>query len=107
MRRARNTLVTLQRATKTRDDYNEEQATWTPLGEEWAEVFYGGGNERRQAASEQRSQSATFQMDANSLTLGLTTADRLSADGALWNVRGIAPDTPRQGDIEITASREG
>ena len=106
MRRDRNTLVVIERVTKTKDDYNQVQEAWAPVGEEWAEVFYGRGDERRQAASERAAQAATFQMDANALTLGLTPEDRLRADNAVWNIHGIAPDTPRPGDVEITTSRE-
>ena len=105
MRRNRNTLVTLERATTVRDDYNEETESWAQVGEEWAQVFYGRGDERRQAAAELASQTATFQMDANETTLALAENDRLQADGRIWDIRGIAPHTPRHGDVEITARR--
>ena len=103
--RRRDQLVTLQRYTTTQDDYGEEVQTWADLGTEWAAVFYGRGDERRQAAMEQGSQPATFQMLANLNTLGLTIRDRIVLDGVNWDIVGLAPDTPKRGLIEVTATR--
>lgn len=101
---ARHTLISFQRATTTQDDYGEEVSTWTTLATEWAQVFWGRGDERRQAAAEQGSQSATFQVLSNGNTRSLTLRDRLVMDGFIWDVVGIAPDTPRRGHIELTAT---
>lgn len=97
--------MTLRRASAGTDEYNEHEAAWADLGTEWAQVFYGRGDERRQAAAEQGSQAATFQMLSNELTRGLTVKDRLSHGGAVWDLRGISLDTPRRGLIEVTATR--
>lgn len=101
----RDQLVTLQRYTTTQDEYGEEVQTWADLGTEWAAVFYGRGDERRQAAMEQGSQPATFQMLANLNTLGLTIRDRIVLDGVAWDITGLAPNTPKRGLIEATATR--
>ncbi len=102
---ARDTLITLERATTTQDDYGEEVSAWTSLGTEWAAVFYGAGAERRQAAMEQGSQAATFEMLSNASTRALTLKDRISFDGVAWDITNIAPDTPKRGEIAITATR--
>lgn len=101
----RSNLVTLQRYTATQDDYGEEVQTWADYGTEWAAVFYGAGAERRQAAMEQGSQAATFEMLGNASTRALTLKDRISLDGAAWDITNIAPDTPTRGEIAVTATR--
>jgi head-tail adaptor len=107
----RDQLVTLETATTAQDDYGEEISTWGPIGggtnptQEWVAVYYGKGDERRQAAMEQGAQPATFEMLSNATTRALTLKDRITLDGAAWNIQGIAPDTPQRGTIAITATR--
>lgn len=104
----RDQLVTLQRYTATQDDYGEEVPTWADLDEEWAAVFFGRGSERRQAAQEQASQVATFQMLSNDTTTGLLPRDRIVHAGANWDITGPpALDTPKRGKVEIEAVRAG
>ncbi|MES2903853.1 MAG: head-tail adaptor protein [Pseudomonadota bacterium] len=102
---ARTSKVTFETATATQDDYGEEQQTWGFLGVAWAQVFWGRGDERRQAATEQGAQAATFQVLDNAMTRAVTIRDRLTLDGDLFDIVGIAPDTPKRGHIEFTATR--
>lgn len=101
----RDQLVTLERATAMRDGYGEDAPNWATIGQEWAAVWFGKGAERRQAAMEQGQQAATFGMLANPITEGLTLADRIVHAGSVWDIEGIAPDMPRRGEIEVTATR--
>lgn len=101
----RDQLITIQRATTTTDDYGAEVPTWATYAIEWAAVFFGRGDERRAAAVEQGSQAATFQVLSNSKTLGVTLKDRIQHLGSVWDVKSIAPDTPRRGEIEIEGVR--
>ena len=105
--RRRDQLITLQRFTATQDEYGEETQTWTDYGKEWSAVFYGRGDERRQAAAEQGTQAANFQMLGNLTTLGLKIEDRLVLDGLVWDIVGISPHTPKRGLIEVTATATG
>lgn len=100
----RNTLITIERATTAQATDGEETTVWAEFASEWAAVFYGRGDERRQAAMEQGQQPATFQVLANDKTLGVGVKDRIQADG-VWDIVGIAPDTPRRGEIEFTGVR--
>ena len=52
---------------------------------------------------QQSSQPAKFGMLANPVTRGLTTKDRIQHGGAAWDIESISPDTPKLGDIQITA----
>lgn len=97
--------IVFQRGTPATDDYGGETMTWATLATEWAAVFYGRGDERRQAAMEQGQQSATFQVPSHTVTQSVTLKDRISHAGSTWNIVGIAPDTPKRGSIEFTAVR--
>lgn len=99
----RDALVTLQRYTTTQDTYGAEVQTWNALGTEWAQVFYGRGDERRAAAMEQGKQPATFQMLANDLTRAMNIKDRIIHDSANWDIEGIAPMD--RATLEFTAVR--
>lgn len=99
----RDSLITLQHFTATTDEYGEEVETWADLGQEWAAVFYGRGDERRQAAVEQGKQSANFQVLSNDLTRSVSIKDRIDYDGSLWDIVGISPMDRSQ--IEYTAVR--
>lgn len=101
----RNQLVTIERATTETDDYGEEIATWGTLSNEWAAVFYGRGDERRQAAMEQGQQAATFQVLENANTRSVGVKDRIIHGASTYDIVGIAPDTPRRGEIEFTGVR--
>jgi head-tail adaptor len=102
----RDQLITLQSYTATQDDYGEEVQTWAPLGTEWARVIYGRGAERRQAAQEQASQVATFEMVSNSRTRALLPRDRIVHLGYEWDILGPpALDTPRRGEVAVEAQR--
>ena len=99
----RDQLVTFQRFTTTTDDYGEEVQTWATYATEWAAVFYGKGDERRAAAVEQGSQAVTFQVLANDLTRAVTLKDRITLDGSIYDIKGIAPMD--RATIEFTGVR--
>lgn len=99
----RDRLVTLQHYTTTQDSYGGETQTWADLGTEWAAVFYGKGDERRQAAMQEGEQAATFQVLSNIITRAVTLKDRIVLDGDNWNIVGIAP--MGRAAIEFTATR--
>jgi head-tail adaptor len=101
----RDTLITIQRGTPTTDDYGGETVVWATHATEWAEVFYGKGDERRQAAMEQGQQAAVFQCLSNTSTRSVSIEDRIVQGGSNWNIVGIAPDTPKRGEIEFATVR--
>lgn len=103
--RNRDTLVTLQAYTATQDEYGEEVQAWADIGTEWAAIYWGRGDERRQAAMEQGTQAATFNMLSNTLTRSLTLRDRISGEAGVFDIVGIAPDTPKRGEIEFVGTR--
>ena len=96
----RDQLIAFQTATTSQDDYGEEVLTWSVLCTEWAAVFYGRGDERRQAAMEQGQQAATFQVPSNADTRAVTLEDRIVHLRFVWDIVGISPDVPGRGGID-------
>lgn len=101
----RDSLIRLERFTATQDEYGEEVQTWAEIGTEWAAVFYGRGDERREAAREQGEKTATFLMLGNAMTRGLMVRDRIVHGGGAWDIVDISLDTPRRGYVEATARK--
>jgi head-tail adaptor len=99
----RDQKIVIQRGTASTDDYGGETLTWATLATEWAAVFYGKGDERRQAAVEQGNQAATFQVLANTNTRSVGVKDRISHNGSFWDIVGVAPMD--RGKIEFAAVR--
>ena len=102
---ARTNRIVFERKAKGQDANGEEIETWSPLGGALAQVFFGRGDERRQAAQEGGIHTATFGVLSTALTRGVGYADRIAFAAAEWDITGIAPDTPKRGEIEFTAAR--
>lgn len=103
----RDKRITFQRATVTRSALGGDSApSWNTLCERWARVTYGTGAERRNAATEQSVQPATFRVLADSATRAVVATDRISFDGLAWDITGIAPiGAPSEIEFTATASR--
>lgn len=100
----RDKRVTIQRFTITgTDEYNDPIEEWSDIATRWTAMFYGKGEERRQAAVEQGKQAASFVMLADSMTKTVTLRDRLAYAGDTWEIVGIMPID--RAEIEFTAVR--
>ncbi|MFZ2995947.1 head-tail adaptor protein [Sphingobium sp.] len=83
----RNKKIVIERAGAPVDDgYTKVPGPWTALCAPHADVFYGSGTEQRQAAQEGASQTASFDVLANSNTRSVSVADRISFDGGYWDI---------------------
>jgi SPP1 family predicted phage head-tail adaptor len=87
----RDRRIVFERATTSEGPHGDEVATWKRLEERWAQVLFGAGAERRQAAQTGASQAATFRVLSDSMTRDVRVTDRIQFDGAAWNIVGIAP----------------
>lgn len=87
----RDKRVTIERFTSTRDEYNEPVEQWSVVGTRWTAIFYGKGEERRQAAVEEGKQSASFVMLADSITKTISVRDRLFYAGDAWDIVSVSP----------------
>lgn len=99
---AREYLITFEQSGSTTDQYGEEVEGFAESGKAYAEIFWGRGDERRQAAAEQGKQTATFKVPANNLTRALKVKDRIVFQGN-WDIEGLA--YPNRADVEITAAK--
>lgn len=75
----------------------------TLIAPAWAAVYYGKGQERREAAIEGASQPATFNVETNSALRGVTVADFVRFDGSDWDITNISPMS--RSEIDFTAVR--
>lgn len=102
----RNTRISFERDAGGDDALGGEGlGVWQQLFTCLASVRYGTSAERRAAAGEQASQTATFRVLANPAVRGVTVRDRIQCDGRAWDVTGIAPiGAPAPREIEFTAT---
>jgi SPP1 family predicted phage head-tail adaptor len=95
--------IVIRRAVVETDDYGGEQQTWNDLAAVWAQVLYGRGQERREAAQTAASVPATFRVRQSGVTAGVTPKDRIRFESVDWNIVSNVP-LGRDGR-EITAVR--
>lgn len=100
----RNKRIIIERFTEIRDTVNQPIKQWSAYARPWADVFYGTSAEQRSAAQADGTQSATFDVLANSKTRALLLTDRISFGGGIWDIRGIAPID--DAGVKITAVRQ-
>lgn len=82
----RSERITFQRAAVTTDDHGGEVETWADHVTAWAEVRWGTGQERREAAQERGQISATFVCDWTPTLAAVTERDRILYQGAVWDL---------------------
>lgn len=101
----RDTKIAFFRAVQVKAGAGQVKESWEKLGhDEWARVFWGRGNERREAAAQAVQQVASFVVLDNAQTRGVTEKDRIVATGYWWNIG--APGIPvSRGELEFTATR--
>jgi len=99
----RRWLIQIERKTVESDGYGGEVETWTPFVTEWAAVNYGTGNERRVAAQESATLSATFRIRDSDDARSIGPLDRISFDLGVWDIVSSVP-YGREGR-DITATR--
>jgi len=91
IRGAFDRLIIVQHATATTDDHGGEELTWTELEKAYARVRFGLADEKRQAAQESASQSATFEVAPTSTLLTVSLKDRIQFDNDNWDIVEVAP----------------
>lgn len=102
--------ITLQRASKVLNAFNEEISTWQDLSTVWAR--------RRDASDSQKIELlaagqvgsfrvSRFTVRSSILIRSITPVDRILHDGVVWQINGVKElDEGRHRFIEITASRD-
>lgn len=87
------TILFIRAATST-NDYNETVYNWaslTTLATRKARVRFGTAQEKREAAQESASQTATFECVRSTVLDAVTLKDRITFDGSQWDLTERAP----------------
>lgn len=100
----RRNLIVFQRYGSSEDAFGEPSADPVPekIGEAYADISYGRGEERRKAALESAKVPATFRVLATGLTRAIGTSDEIAFDGAGWDIESNVPYSRRWRDITAT-----
>lgn len=93
--------VRLERATETRDAYNEPVLTWGVLAEVSAAYEPLSDGERFRASERASAAEARFRIRYSSLVADLSSRDRLVFEGAVHEIDRVKPIGRREG-LEIT-----
>lgn len=102
---ARFNLISFYRDGAPVDDgYTTTLGEPTEIGRAYAEVRFGTGQERREAAQESASVPATFVMLDNPITRSLTTRDKIRFQATDWDISSSIPGVER-GEWQVTATR--
>lgn len=84
-------LVTFQRGTATINDHGDETLAWAEIEQAYAKVQFGLAQEKRAAAQDSGSQTATFEVFPTSNLLTVNLKDRIISDGFNWDITERAP----------------
>ena len=86
------------------DGYTTQPGALAEVGTTMAEVRFGTGQERREAAQENATVAAIFVLDANDFTRSITTTDTLRFQEADWDISSSIPGRDRS-EWQVTATR--
>lgn len=87
----RTELIVIQRATVSTNEYNEEEPTWATYATRRAYVRFGTAQEKREAAQEGGTQTATFECQRSLELDRVILKDRISYLGSYWDITETAP----------------
>jgi hypothetical protein len=89
----RTELITFIRAVTVTDDYgdHEDWTSPTTITTRRVRVRFGLAQEKREAAQESASQTATFECIRSAQLDAVTLKDRISFDGSQWDLNERAP----------------
>jgi SPP1 family predicted phage head-tail adaptor len=87
----RTELIVFQRATTTEDDYGQPIETWADYVTRRARVRFRTAQEKREAAQEAASQTATFECVRSADLNAVTLKDRISYLGSAWDITASEP----------------
>lgn len=100
--------IVVERLTEIgRDSFNEPILEWGVLLSTWARRRDASDQERFEAAEISATLMSRFVVRSNSVTKTISPVDRLSHEGAVWNINGIKETLDgRARFLEITATKD-
>jgi head-tail adaptor len=97
--------IAVERNTPTPDDFGHNIDSWANLCSPWANIVFGSGQERREAAQKAASAPATFYILRSAVTATIGVKDRIVFDGANWDIHSAVPSRDQNVGYEIVATR--
>lgn len=94
--------ITIQRATITRDEYNEEVPGWADLATVWASYEPIKDGERFRGGERAADLSARFQIRYSATSATITAEDRLIFEGRTYEIEHVKEIGRREG-LELTS----
>lgn len=91
--------ITIQRLTKTNNEFHTPVPTWTDFAILWAEVLQSVAGENEASADDAQTETLTFR---TRYYPGITTADQLVFEGREFNIKAIT-EFGRREILEIRA----
>lgn len=104
--------IRIERQAGGNDGYGGKSGEWETIAEVRAEITYGTGAERREAAQESATAPAMFRIRRGGPAAGVTATDRLrftpfaapSDASPIWDISSVVPFG--RDAIDITATRK-
>jgi head-tail adaptor len=105
--------IVIQRQTVTgQDAFGADIVDWSTWTTEYSAIFYGSGREQREAAQENASQSASFEVLSHSKTRAISVTDRLCypvtdpdpTNWPVWDIQAVNDIDFNKG-VRVTATR--
>lgn len=87
----RKELIAIQRSTSTENDHGDQVMEWATYATRRARVRFGTAQEKREAAQEGGTQSATFECVRSATLDAVTIKDRISYLGSYWDLTEAVP----------------
>ena len=103
----RNRKVAFYPITVTTDGLGTESEVSGTAIPAWANVRFGSGDDRREAAQGGSQQTATFRVLSSTSLRGATERWEIEYSGARWGITSIVPIDNEANEIEFTAIRKG
>lgn len=101
----RDRLIVIEQKAAQKNDYNEDIETWSEAFKLWASVYFGSGQEQREAAQSQGVQAASFEVLRSTRTRAITiSGHRIRFQDAPWDIQAIAEIGANEG-LRLSAIR--
>lgn len=98
-----NRRITITRRSGTVDAFNEPGDTWTTYATVWASVTPINDGERTRAGETLAQKASRFVIRYSTATVSVSPLDRISFDGATYDINGVKEIAVRQ-YLELTAT---
>lgn len=101
--------ITIERATETLNEFNEPVQTWAPYATISAARMDASDGEKFAAGQVGSFLVTWFRFRSNPVTKGIKATDRVSYDGAIWQIQSPPKETRdgRNRFLEIRCAKDG